>query len=246
MGYPVQDQKRMPPLYPSDHPNLSWSLFQNGALFAIAGAAATAVTADITPDQMRGMVRSFFDQRLKAADGKLGLEAGVDLYTVSDWFHDFWAASPRLLTFGLHGFHDNGVLPDTTFDLQIRLRFSTTWPMSFTYPSSLTLVVSLDWLHVHTTGLGSGQLANGLRDGIHDAFWRGGPDPDHPEVPDGAIFLTSFPTGASQMGDGNLDVIDVLTTTQGGLQIWLNPLPPIIGGFRKAIAQNQVNAFLGI
>jgi len=242
MGYPVRDQQRMPALHPSDHPNLSWCLFQNGALFAIAGAAATALTADITPDQLRTLVRSFFDQRLKAADSDLGLEAQVDLDAVSDWSYGFWSAS----SFGLHGFHDNGALPDTTFDLQIRLRFSSTWPMSFTYPTSLSLIVSLDWLHVHSTGLGSGKLADGLRDGIVGAFWRGGPDPAHPEVPDGAIFLTLLPTGASQTGNGNLDVIDVLTTAQGGLQIMLNPLPPKVGGFRKGIAQNQVNAFLGL
>ncbi|HEY4163581.1 MAG TPA: hypothetical protein VGM59_11005 [Dongiaceae bacterium] len=244
MGYPVKDQQRMPALYPSDHPNLSWCLFQNGGLFAIAGAGATCVTADIPPDRLRTMIRSFFDTRLKAANGDLGLEAQTDLYAISDWSYGFWAAMPRMLTFGLHGFHDNGVLPDTTFDLQLRLRFSTTWQAQFTYPSSLSLIVTLDWVHVHTSGLGSGELADGLRDGIVGAFYRGGPDPNHPEVPDGAVFLTALPTGASQTGDGNLDVVDILTTAQGGIQILLNPLPPIVGGFRKLIAQQQVDAFL--
>jgi hypothetical protein len=78
------------------------------------------------------------------------------------------------------------------------------------------------------------------------AFYRGGVDPDHLEVPDGAVFITSIPTGASQTGDGNLDVIDVLTTAQGGLQILLNPLPPEIGGFRKLMAQSRVSSFLGM
>jgi hypothetical protein len=244
MGYPVKDQQRMPALYPSDHPNLSWCVFQNGGLFAVAGAGATCVTADIPPDRLRTMIRSFFDQRLKAANGDLGLEAQTDLYSVSNWSYGFWAATPRMLTFGLHGFHDNGVLPDTTFDLQIRLRFSTTWQALFTYPSSLSLMVSLDWLHVHTSGLGAGQLANGLSDGIMGAFYRGGPDPAHPEVPDGAIFLTALPTGASQTGNGDLNVVDILTTAQGGLKVLLNPLPPIVGNFRKLIAQQQVDAFL--
>jgi hypothetical protein len=244
MGYPVKDQQRMPALYPSDHPNLSWCLFQNGGLFAVAGAGATCVTADIPPDRLRSMIRSFFDPRLKAANSDLGLEAQTDLVAVSNWSYGFWAAMPRMLTFGLHGFHDNGVLPDTTFDLQIRLRFSTTWQAQFTYPSSLSLIVTLDWVHVHTSGLGSGELADGLRDGVVGAFYRGGPDPAHPEVPDGAIFLTALPTGASQTGNGDLNVVDVLTTVQGGLQILLNPLPPIVGGFRKMIAQQQVDAFL--
>lgn len=244
MGYPVADQHAMPPLYPSDHPNLGWCLFENGALLSIAGAAAPALAAEISPDQLKTMVRQFFDVRLKQANSDLGLEARVDLDAIGSWTYGFWAAAPRLLSFGLHGFHDNGVLPDTTFDLQVRLRFSTTWAASFTYPSDLSLIVSLDWWHVHTTGLGAGTLASGLGNGIQSAFYRGGPDPDHPEVPDGAIFLTSIPTGASQKGDGNLDVIDVLTTAAGGLQILVNPLPPIVGGFRKLIAQNKVNAFL--
>jgi hypothetical protein len=97
---------------------------------------------------------------------------------------------------------------------------------------------------VHTSGLGAGQLANGLSDGIMGAFYRGGPDPAHPEVPDGAIFLTALPTGASQTGNGDLNVVDILTTAQGGLKVLLNPLPPIVGNFRKLIAQQQVDAFL--
>ncbi len=69
-------------------------------------------------------------------------------------------------------------------------------------------------------------------------------DPNHPEVPDGVIFLASLPTGASQTGTGNLDVIDVPTTAAGVLQVLVNPLPPVIGGFRKSIAQSKVDAFL--
>ena len=244
MGYPVRDQQALSGLSPADKPNLGWCLFENGAIMSLAGAGATALAAEINPDQLRVLVRRFFDQRLKAANGDIGLEAQVETLAVSGWSYGFWSAVPRSITFGLHGFHDNGLLPDTTFDLQIRLRFSTTWPMSFTYPGSMSLIAALDWLHVHTTGLGHGDLANGLKDGIWNAFHRGGPDPDHPEVPDGAMFLTSFSTGANQQGNGNLDVIEALTTAAGGLQILLNPLPPVAGGFRKAIAQQQVNGFL--
>jgi hypothetical protein len=47
-------------------------------------------------------------------------------------------------------------------------------------------------------------------------------------------------------GDGNLDVIDVLTAAQRGLHVLLKPLPPEIGGFRKLLAQNRVDGFLGM
>ncbi|MGL4443600.1 MAG: LGFP repeat-containing protein, partial [Alsobacter sp.] len=244
MGYPIRDQQALTGVTPAAKPNLGWCLFENGAIMSMAGAGATAVAAEIQPEQLRGLVRRFFDQRLKAERSELGLEAAVETLSVTPWTYGFWSAAPRAITFGLHGFHDNGLLPDTTFDLQIRLRFSTAWPQSFFYPGSMTLVAALDWLRIRTSGLGSGTLANALRDGIWNAFHRGGPDPDHPEVPDGAVFLTSFSTGANQTGNGSLDVIDVLTTSAGGLQVLLNPLPPLAGGFRKAIAQNQVDAFL--
>lgn len=256
LGYPVRDQQAMPPLYPSDHPNLGWCIFQNGALFSIAGAATQAEYAEISPDQMRSMIRSFFDTALRAHDSHIGLKPNVELNEVSDWSYDFWAAHPRMVTFTLHGWRDlndkllglGGVAPDPTFDLKLRLRFSTTWSASFTYPASLTLIAALDWLEVRAHGVPVAHrlLANELSDGINGSFYRGGPDPDHPEVPDGAIFITSLPTGASQTGNGNLDVIDVVTTSQGGLQVLLNPLPPEIGAFRKLLAQDRVNSFLGL
>ena len=144
---------------------------------------------------------------------------------------------PRTITYRLYGFHDNGWLPDTEFEIEIRLRFSLAWGLSFTYPSHKTLIAALDWLRVHASGLGSGEAANGIFNGINQKFYRGAPDPEHSEVPDGAIFITSFPTGVNQTGTGNIDVIDILTTAEGGLQVLVNPLPPSIGGIRRNVAQ---------
>jgi LGFP repeat len=249
MGYPVEDQRHMPPLTGADHPNLGWCVFQNGALFSVAGAGATALAGEATPEQLRVVVRNFFDRALKAKRPDIGLEARVDLDAVSDWAYGFWAALPRMLSFGLHGFISTGstAIPDPTFDIQIRLRFSATWPtQSFLYPSVMSLIVALDWMHVHVSGFPGWveNIAQDIHDGVHDEFYRGVPDPEHPEVPNGAIFLISFPTGANQTGTGGLDVIDVLTTAAGGLQVLLNPLPPFAGTFRKTIAQQQVDAFV--
>jgi hypothetical protein len=108
----------------------------------------------------------------------------------------------------------------------------------------MSLVVALDGLSVHASGAGAKDLATGVFKGIEDAFNRGGPDPDHPEVPNGAIFIAAFPTNVDQRGLGNLDVITTLTTAQGGLRILLNPLPPSFGGIRRHVAQNQLDSFL--
>lgn len=245
MGYPVADGYRLPPLfYPRDNPDVTWSLFQNGALFSKGNAAGTALAAELSPDALKNLIRTFFDRGLKQNSEDLGLEAKVDLLSVSGWDYGFWWSVPRAITYRLYGFHDNGWLPDTTFEIEIRLRFGLASSMSFTYPTYRSLTASLDWLRVHASGLGSGQAANGIFNGINQTFYRGGPDPSHPEIPNGAIFIASFPTGVNQTGTGSIDVIDVLTTAQGGLQILVNPLPPSIGGVRRNIAQSQIDSFL--
>ena len=245
MGYPVADEYRLPPLfYPRDNPDVAWSLFQNGALFSKGNAVAPAIAANLSPGALKGLIRTFFDRGLKRESEDLGLEAQVDLLSVSGWSYGFWRSLPRTVTYRLHGFNDNGWLPDTTFEIEIRLRFALASSMSFTYPSHMSLTAALDWLRVSASGLGSGQASNGIFNGVYKTFYRGGPDPNHPEVPNGAIFITSFPTGVNQTGTGNIDVIDVLTTAQGGLQVLLNPLPPSIGTLRRNLAQNQIDAFL--
>ena len=245
MGYPVADEYRLPPLFfPRDNPDVTWSLFQNGALFSKGNAAGTAFAADISPDALKSLIRTFFDRGLKQNSEDLGLEAQVDLLAVSGWSYGFWAASPRTITYRLYGFHDNGWLPDTTFEIEIRLRFTLASAPMFTYPTFMSLIASLDWLRVHASGLGSGTASSAIFNGINQTFYRGRPDPGHPEVPDGAIFIASFPTGVDQTATGSIDVIDVQTTAQGGLQILVNPLPPSIGGLRRNFAQNLVDAFL--
>ena len=244
LSYPVGDEYRLPGLSPADKPNLAWSLFKNGAMLSQASAAAAAFAAEIQPDALRSLVRTFFDRRLHAANSDLGLEAEVDLVDISDWSYGFLASIPRRITYRLHGFHSNPIISDTTFEITVGLRFAATWAMSFTYPTSMSLFVALDGLTVHADGAFSGTIANGIFDGINGAFNRGGPDPDHPEVPNGGIFIAGFPTGADQKGSGAINVINVLLTAQGGLQVLVNPLPTSFGGIRRTVAQNQIDAFL--
>ena len=245
LAYPVADEYRLAPLRGGiDHPNLAWSLFQNGEILSLGNVPAVAPAAVIANDRLRTLLRTFFDRSLKAANGDIGLEAPVDFLGASDWRYGFWRSVPRTLTHRIHGFHDNGALPDTTFEIEIGLRFSLAWTAMFTYPTSVSLIAALDGLRIHTSGLGHGTLADGLRDGIVAAFNRGFADPAHPEVPDGAVFITSLPTGVEQTGNGNINVLDLLVTADGALQILLNPLPPSIGGLRKKLAQDQVDGFL--
>ncbi len=241
LGYPVADTYRVPGLYPADNPKVAWSLFQNGAMIATADGVKEAVVANLSPDRLRTMFRKFVDDGVHRAGQSLGLHPQTEIVEVSPWSYGFWAASPRLVTIALHGFRDNGLLPDTDFDITMRLRFSLVWLPAFTAPAAKTLIAALDWHRVTASGIASGQIANGVYNGLATAFWRGSADPVHPEVPDGAVFIASIPTGIDQTGNGNVDVIDVLTTSQGGLQVLVNPLPPFIGEFRRQQAQRAID-----
>ncbi|MET0693863.1 MAG: hypothetical protein ABWY56_08025, partial [Propionibacteriaceae bacterium] len=255
LGYPVADQHTLAPMSPADHPQVSWTLFENGAAVATADGSAVARHGEITPTDLRRVVRRFFDEAFSASPDNVGLHPPVDLVNVSAWGKGFWSATPRSLTFALHGFHDNGLWADTDFKITVGLTFRLVWSMSFTEPTHKTLVVSLEFLRVTSEnnsplggGIAAGPVVEAVTSGVHDRFFRGGPDPAHPEVPDGSVFVAQFPTGVDQRGNGGIDVIDVLTTSDGGLQVLVNPLPlppPIdFGLLRSNVAQSQLNAFV--
>lgn len=247
LGYPIADEYRIGGLFPNDHPNVGWSLFENGAIVQNAEGTFQTLAADLSPGSLRCVLRAFFDREIHKSPENVGLHAPVETLEVSGYTYDFWHALPRMITFRLHGFHDNGLAPDTDFELDVRLRLSLTWSMGFGEPSSKTLVAALDWIQVSAHGLAPGSVAKEVADGVKGGFFRGGPDPDHPEVPDGAVFIASLPTGASQTGAGNIDVVDVLVTPQGGLQVLVAVGPNIggnIGTVRQIFAQDAINSLV--
>lgn len=239
LGFPVADEYRIRPAFPGDAPKVAWSLFQNGAVVENSEGTQPALAAELTPDELRFVVRRFFDQELHRSPDNVGLQPQIDMLAVSDWSPDFWLARGRTVSFRLHGFRDNGLLNDTDFTIDIRLRFSLTWPAEVNEPTVKTLIAGLDWLSVTADGVASGTIANALYNGIHATFFPATPDPERPEVPPGAVLIHRIPTGASQTGAGNIDVVDVLTTAEGGLQI----LVPA-GGGRLLGAQAALQGFL--
>jgi len=256
LGYPVADQHSLSGLTPADHPRVSWIVFENGAAVATADGRGLARTAVISPDDMRRVIRRYFDQAFTASPDNVGLHAPVEIVNVSGWSYGFWEASPRVTTFALHGFHDNGLWADTDFKVLVGLTFRLAWTAMFTEPANKSLIASLEYLRVVGEGnspFGGGfppvaqEVIAGVTSAVHARFFRGGPDPANPEVPDGSIFLASFPTGINQKGDGNVDVVHVMTTADGGLAVLVNPLPttPIdVGLVRANQAQAALDAFV--
>jgi LGFP repeat-containing protein len=247
LGYPVADEHRLAGLGPTDHPKVAWSLFENGAIVENAEGTHPALAAEIRPDQLRCLLRSFFDRKIHESPDNVGLQAPVETTAISGYAYGFWGSLPRIASFRLHGFRDNGLAPDTDFELDVNLRFDLAWPEDVTEPTVKTLIASLHGLTVTAHGVFPGTIAQDVLDGVRGGFFRGGPDPEHPEVPDGAVFITTLPTGVSQHGDGNIDVVDVVLTTQGGLQILVPPGPLLdgnLGTIRRVVADNTIASLL--
>lgn len=251
LGYPVQDQHRM--LLNGPSPLIEWCLFENGLIagdargglpapMALQSPAETlgfgeASPALLTYAQLAALMGARLNQNFKASPDNVALRPGVELTGVSDWRYGFWASTPRSVGFRLRGFHDNGLAPDTNFVVDIRLRFELVWSPTFTEPVVKTLVATLDDLNVgHDGGLALAQVYASVDFAIMHAFYASsgstGPhDSDHPEVLSGSIFVAYVPT----VGDlanhplvtGAFDILDVVITAAGDLQVLVNPLTPL-------------------
>ena len=242
-GYPVADEYHAHAFAPSGAEPIAWSRFENGTLVALNGVAAEAVFVEISAAQLRGLVRSFFDKEIHKSPENVGLHPEIETLSVTQWRYGFWSAVERGVKFRLHGFRDNGLAPDTDFELDAQLRFALVWASGLSEPGSKTLVAWLESLRVSAHGPASGSIAQKIHDAVQHGFFRGFADPDHGEVADGAVYIQAFATGANRDGT-SVDVIDVLTTAEGGLRVMLNPLPPELGTVRKLVAETAVNNLL--
>jgi len=266
LGYPVQDQHRMALRGPL--PLVEWCLFENGLIAGdVRGGLPSPVAlqndfetlgrvappALLTYAELGALLGARLNEQFVASPDNVALRPGVVLTGVSDWQYGLWAGAPRSVGFRFRGFHDNGLAPDTNFVIDIRLRFQLAWGLTgFTEPVHKTLVAVFDNLNVgHDGGLALAQVYASVESGIIRAFFSsdgGPPDPAHPEVPSGAIFVADVPTGADAV-TGVIDILDVLITAAGDLQVLVNPLTPpqqplgtvSFGYLRQNQVQNVLN-----
>ena len=67
------------------------------------------------------------------------------------------------------------------------------------------------------------------------------PDPAHPEVPQGAVWVADVPVQAK--GKPGVDVLDIFAAQDGSLKVFVNPLPtsPVnMGIARRNAAQSMI------
>jgi hypothetical protein len=242
LGYPVQDQYRMHLRGPT--PLIEWCRFENGLIagdvrggmpvpMALQSPAETlgrfASPASLTYQQLADFIGARINAQFQASPDNVHLRAGVALTGVSDWKYGFSESVRRSVGFRLRGFHDNGYAPDTNFYIDLRLSFELISSASFTEPVMKTLIATLvDHDVGHDGGLALAQVYAGVDSGILHAFYGSDDrphDPEHPEVPSGSIFIADVPTGANAV-TGEIDVLDVMITSAGELQVLVNPLTP--------------------
>ena len=151
LGYPTTDERTVGPS--------QWvSEFQNGVIYFEGNGAVPTVNAGLSRDQMASAVRSIFEANKGDGDLKVG---SCSISDVTDTGYGFWQSRNRLVTFHFHGWHDNGWLPDTDYDMDLQLLFQAI-PQN---DGGMHLTVSLTHWHIHTSGIvGSDDLLNGLKE----------------------------------------------------------------------------------
>jgi hypothetical protein len=236
LGYPVKDLQRWPTTNTQTDPAILYSIFQSGdGIVNITNTGfGNALIAKIDRDPLSVLVRKQFDIRLKQVDDSLGLDAAVTIPVVSDWSADFVASSNRVITYHLSGFHSNPVVPDTTFVVEIGLRFRLQMPAVLGGPGSTdkaSLLVEMvpGSLKVQTFGIGAGTLQTRLQDGITDAF-------KDPIVVTDTIQIADDSTGPV--------ILDMTVTANADLHFLVNPVPKDVGNFRQLVAQRTIDAFV--
>lgn len=249
VGYPTGDEELLPGLSPGDAPDIRWNRFEHGFVVGRKGVGQVAPAAGAPSDRIREALFRAVGRRLPSSSVTIGHVTvsaraglyGVDVLAVEGWAYGFWHAVPRALSLRVRGFisMSPGVVPDPTFEIDLRLRFSTQWAQqSFFYPASKTVVATLLSTRVHVYGVFSETLAEAIRTAVANTFR---PGPGNPEVTGPSMVLATVPTGANQRGDGNLDFLDVMLAADGSLQVVVNPLPAPLGAFRQAVAQAALN-----
>ncbi len=140
--------------------------FQNGVIWADSNGSSEPLVAALTPDQLLGAVWGFFDQEVHKRPDNIGLHPERSLDLVSETGYDFWYSWNRTISVQINGFHDNGLASDTDFTA-----FMTLWFEALEGDNqSHNVTVGIGALKVSASGLGSGEVANGVKDGIKSSL----------------------------------------------------------------------------
>ncbi len=212
LGYPTTDERVVGAS--------QWvSEFQNGVVYWDSAGQKGTPVAGLSRDRLAAAVRRLFEQSKGDGDLKVG---SLGISAVSDTGYGFWESRNRLVTFHIHGWYDNGWLPDTDYDMDLRLLFAADRHGD----GSRSLSVRLDHWYIHTSGLGNGKLLRGLKDGVLKLF-----------------------TTPLALGDipADVEVLAVKVMKDGALNIYVKPNVSNgfdLGNLRRYFIQQKLDQFV--
>lgn len=244
LGYPVADQQVMSGLYPQDNVDIESIKFEGGMIAADHGNAQVALAASATLQQLADAFYTMVERNMHSESFEIGFVTvtarpglfGVDVLGIEPGAYDFWSTAPRTLHLKVRGFVSLPVVPDPTWEVELKVQFSTTWPSQlFGAPTLKTLVARLVWSRIHVEGVFPGTIASSIGKSIHETFSA---------TPSGEMVVADLPTGANQRGAGNLDILDAALMQEGTLNVFVNPVPDVMGRIRQMLGQTKVNQTL--
>lgn len=244
LGYPVVDQQVMSGLYPQDDVDIEWIKFESGMIAADHGNAQVALAASATPRQLADAFYTMVERNMHSESFEIGFISvtarpglfGVDILGIEPGVYNFWSTSPRTLHLKVRGFVSLPVVPDPSWEVELKVQFSAVWPTQlFGAPTVKTLVARLVWSRIHVEGVFPETIASSIGTSIHDTFSA---------TPSGEMVVADLPTGENQRGRGSLDLLDAALMQDGTLNVFVNPIPDVMGRLRQMLGQNKVNQTL--
>ncbi len=213
LGYPTSDERVLGPS--------QWvNDFQNGVLYWDASGGHPTANAGLPKDRLAAAVRRIFEESKGDGDLKVG---NCYISDVTDTGYGFWESRNRMVTIHFDGWYDNGILPDTDYNMDLRLLFYAIKDRDGNgrETGGMHLFVALDHWHIHTSGLGNGKLLRGLRDGVLGKFGQ-------------PLALGDVPAGAQ--------ALSFKVMPDGGITLFLKPGD--LAAFRQLLVQRALDAFV--
>lgn len=162
-GYPASDEIRIAPNKPE------WfSDFQNDVIYWKKDKSVAPETASLSRAKVQALFSKIFKEKTK--DKKDLNVDSVRISKVGNTGYDFTRSKNREITFKIEGDYDSGVffIPNPSYTITLRIAFE-----SDKNPDSKTkckLSARMAHWHIHTSGVGHGDLLKGLKEGIQKGF----------------------------------------------------------------------------
>ncbi len=162
-GYPTSDEIRIAP-----NLNEWFSDFQNGVIYWEKNKSVSPATASLSKSKVLAMFSKIFKDKVKDKED-LNIDS-IRIDKVGNTGYDFTRSKNREVTFKIEGDYESGIffIPNPSYTITLRIAFESDKNPDANTKCKLTARLA-HW-HIHTSGVGHGDLLKGLREGIVNGF----------------------------------------------------------------------------